>query len=192
MAVVYFEIKSAFRLLLNLCIKKLTARATTKNTDLCNVFCLYYTVQAIKCFPVCVLIWKIKQPIARSRIIPILQIKRMRLREIKWLSQDYIAREWRIWGFFLKSCSSLFHTSCFLMTRSAVVLGLKIIYTLVLFPFANGIIASQNSSVCGLQTAFFKGRSWISDIVSISGYSGLISIGNKWKRRIYLKNQWFQ
>lgn len=45
-----------------------------------------------------------KQPSERSRIIPFLQIKRMRLREIKWLSQDYIAREWRIWGFFLKSC----------------------------------------------------------------------------------------
>lgn len=64
------------------------------------------------------------------------------------------------------------------MTRSVVVPGLKIICTLVLFPFANGIIASQNNSGCGLQTAFFKGRSWISDIVSISGYSGLISIGN--------------
>lgn len=73
------------------------------------------------------------------------------------------------------------------MTRSVVVLRLKIIYTLVLFPFANGIIASQNNSGCGLQTAFFKGRSWISDIVSISGFG----IENKWLRQIYLKNLWF-
>lgn len=138
----------------------------------------------------CVLIWKIKQSSTRSRIIPILQIKRMRLGEIRWLSQDYIAREWRIWKFFLKSCS-LFHTSCFFMTRSVVVLGLKIIYTLVLFPFAYGIIACWNNSGGGLQTAFFKGRSQISDIISVSGYSGLISIGSKWKRWIYLKNLWF-
>lgn len=73
------------------------------------------------------------------------------------------------------------------MTRS-VVLGLQIIYTLVLFPFANGIIASQNNSGCGLQTAFCKDGSRISDIVSRSGYSGLINIGNKWKRQVYRKN----
>lgn len=74
------------------------------------------------------------------------------------------------------------------MTKSVVFLGLKTIYTLVLSPFANGIVASQNSSGGGFQTAFFKGTFRISDIVSVIGYSDLISIGNKWKRQIYLKN----
>lgn len=74
---------------------------------------------------------------------------------MKWLSQDYIAREWRIWGFFPPVLTSLFHTSCFLMTKSVVFLGFKIIYTLVLSPFANGVIASQNSSGDGLETVFF-------------------------------------
>ena len=55
------------------------------------------------------------------------------------------------------------------MTRSVVVLGLEIIYTLVLFPFANGVIASQNNPGCRLQTASFKGRSGISNTVSVPG-----------------------
>lgn len=55
------------------------------------------------------------------------------------------------------------------MTKPVVFLGFKIIYTLALSPFANGVIASQNSSGSGLQTASFKGTSRISDIVYILG-----------------------
>ena len=77
------------------------------------------------------------------------------------------------------------------MTKSVVFLGLKIIYTLVLSLFANVTIASQNNSGGGLQTAVSKDTFRISDIVSIIEYSDFINIGNKCKRKIYLRTLCF-
>lgn len=116
------------------------------------VICLYHTFQAIKCFSLCVITCISKQPSERSKIIPIVQIETEAQRSSGF--PKIIQPGSGFGAFFPPVLTSFFHTSCFLMIKSVVFLGFRIIYTLVLSPFANGVIASQNSSGDGLETAF--------------------------------------
>ena len=130
-----------------------------------------------------------QQPAERNGIFPILQIKRMRLRDqvtfpmlYKQGVEDLGLFSWVRFFFFSHILPFDDWISCFLRT-------LNLHFGLI--SICKWCIASQNNSGNGLQTAFFRGICRISDIVSVIEYSDFINIGNKGKRQIDLKTLWF-